>query len=138
MGVNPGRLPWGPPQWVPVPDGTETQEMCPREFPLFPVFRRFPQYYGFRKYVYCFRNIFTVSEIYLTYPGVGSFRGDPRRLRGDPQPPGASCHAVRGGVRLWGPQGESPGAVTWIPPLWKTYNNISNSIRGAVVVALPF
>jgi hypothetical protein len=30
---------------VPVPDGTETQEMCPRELPLF---QRFPQYSGFR------------------------------------------------------------------------------------------
>jgi hypothetical protein len=29
----------------------------------------------------------------MTYPGVGSLRGDPRRLRGDPQPPGASCDA---------------------------------------------
>jgi hypothetical protein len=53
-----------------VPDGTETQEMCPREIPLFPVFQRFP------KYVYGFRNMFTVSEMYLrfpkyiTYPGV--------------------------------------------------------------------
>ena len=42
----------------------------------------------------------TVPEIYVTYPGVGSLRGDPRRLRGDPQPPAASCHALvtAGGV----------------------------------------
>jgi hypothetical protein len=30
---------------IPVPDGTETQEMCPREFPQY---QRFPQYSGFR------------------------------------------------------------------------------------------
>jgi hypothetical protein len=76
---------------VPAPDGAETRDMCPREYLLFPVFQRFPQYYGFRnmftvseiclrfpKYVYGFRNMFTVSEIYLTYPGVGCL---------------ASCHA---------------------------------------------
>jgi hypothetical protein len=102
---------------VPVPDGTETQEMCPREFPLFPVFpvfQRFPQYYVFRnnvygfrnmftvsvvclrfpKYVYGFRNMFTVSDICVTNPGVGSLRGDPRRLRGGPRTPGANCHAL--------------------------------------------
>jgi hypothetical protein len=42
--------------------------MCPREFPLFPVFLRFPQYYGFRKYVDGFRNMVTVSEICLRFP----------------------------------------------------------------------
>ena len=48
----------------------------------------------FPKFVFGFRNMFTVSDIYVTYPGVGSLRGDPRRLRGDPQPPAASCHAL--------------------------------------------
>ena len=50
---------------VPVPDGTETQEMCPRDF---QVFGRFPQYSGIRKYVYGFRNVFTVSEVCLRFP----------------------------------------------------------------------
>jgi hypothetical protein len=67
---------------VPVPDGTETQYMCPREFPLFPVFQRFPQYLFFMYTVS--EIVFTVSEtrrpvsiIYVTYPGVGSLRGVP-------------------------------------------------------------
>jgi hypothetical protein len=51
---------------VPMPDGTETQYMCPREFQLFLVFQRFPRFYGFRnmfyvygfrKYIFGFRNI---------------------------------------------------------------------------------
>ena len=41
----------------------------------------------------------------MTYPGVGSLPVDPRRLRGDPQPPAASCHALvtaSGQIALFG------------------------------------
>jgi hypothetical protein len=49
--------------------------MYPREFPFFPEFQRFPQYYGFRKCVNGFRNISTVSEICLRFPNyVYGFR----------------------------------------------------------------
>jgi hypothetical protein len=41
---------------VPVPDGTGTLYMCPREFQLFPSFQRFPQYYSFRNNISDFRN----------------------------------------------------------------------------------
>jgi hypothetical protein len=56
---------------VPVPDYTETQYMCPREFPLFPVFQRFLQYNGFRNMCFMFpvsEIVFTVSEIYVRFP----------------------------------------------------------------------
>jgi hypothetical protein len=39
-----------------MPDGMETQYMCRREFPFFPLFQRFPQYYGFRSNIFDFRN----------------------------------------------------------------------------------
>jgi hypothetical protein len=62
---------------VTVPDGTGTQYMSPREFPLFQVSQRFPQYYGFRSILSGSRNHVTVSEIlcpasviHVTYPGV--------------------------------------------------------------------
>jgi hypothetical protein len=51
--------------------------MCPREYPLFPVFQRFPQYYGFRDIFPISEIVFTLSEIicplsviYVTYPVV--------------------------------------------------------------------
>jgi hypothetical protein len=83
-GGLPGRLQkWAPPtsfflsvtSVVPVPDGTETQEMCPRDFRSFNGFRNIPDsgsiftvseiYLRFPKYVYGFRIMFTVSEIYI-------------------------------------------------------------------------
>jgi hypothetical protein len=128
-----------------MPDGMATQEMCPREIPLFPVFQRFPKYYGFRKIVYGFRNMFTVSEICLRFPkyiNVSRCNSTPR----------VQYHSIRGTtgsldsfpVRLRVVQGVFGGIPSPRVPvvtllarvydfggrrgslknLWKTYNNI--------------
>jgi hypothetical protein len=56
-----------------------------------------------------FRKMFTVSVIYVTYTGVGSLRGDPRQLGGDPLPPDASCHVVRAAGGLKRAEGAKKG-----------------------------
>jgi hypothetical protein len=89
-------------------------------------------YLRFPKYVSGFRNMFTVFEIHVTYPGVGSLRGDPRRLRGYPQPAGASCHApvtagsLKGSVEAGAGRLPRAGGVWGGPPYQiKNYSSIS-------------